>query len=108
MAKKLFLITRSDLSFGQRAVQMAHAIREFSEHHPEVDRTWYTDSNTLALLEVPHEGALKELLEQATWKGIPAAPFHEPDRGNELTAIALGPSAKGLCRKLPKAYSDVM
>lgn len=102
---KLYLITRSDLPEGDRAMQMAHAFREFIEHHPEIDRDWYKNSNTLVGLEIENEKALAGLLEDARWKGIPAAPFHEPDRGNELTAIALGPSGKRLCRRLPKALS---
>lgn len=105
-AKKLFLITRRDLDFGQRAVQMAHALREFSEQHPEADKAWYATSNTLALLEVADEAALTALLEQARWKGVEAAGFREPDRQNELTAIALGPSGRRLCQGLSLAYAD--
>lgn len=103
--EKLFLITRSDLPEGDRAMQMAHAFREFIEQHPEIDRAWYKNSNTLVGLEIGDEKALAGLLEEARWKGIPASPFHEPDRGNELTAIALGPTGKRLCRRLPKAFS---
>ena len=104
--EKLFLITRHDLSEGARAMQMAHAFREFIETHPEIDRAWYKDSNTLVGLEAPNEKALAKLLEDARWKGIPVAFFLEPDLGNELTAIALGPSGKRLCRRLPKAFSQ--
>jgi len=32
---KLYLITREDLPPGQQAVQAAHALREFGEHHPD-------------------------------------------------------------------------
>jgi hypothetical protein len=52
---KLHLVTRRDLSPGQQAVQAAHALREFIQHHPEVDRDWYERSNTLALLAVEDE-----------------------------------------------------
>lgn len=103
--KKLYLITRTDLPPGLRAAQLTHASREFIREHPEEERAWFEASNTLALLEAPDEQALVKLLEEARWKGIPAAPFHEPDRGNELTAVALGPSGKCLCRRLPKAFS---
>lgn len=103
---KLYLITRADLCPGQRAVQSNHAFREFIQHHPEIDRAWYENSNTLALLEIPNEKALAGLLERARGKGVPAAAFHEPDRGNEMTAIALGPTGKSLCRQLPKAFSQ--
>ena len=101
---KLYLIVRSDLPLGQQAVQAAHALREFSERYPEEDCRWYKQSNTLALLAGTNEAALRALLEEARWQAIPAASFHEPDRNNELTAIALGPTAKKLCRNLPLAF----
>jgi len=102
---KVYLITRTDLPLGQRAVQLAHAIREWSERYPAEDRVWYQTSNTLALLEVPDELALQRLLKRANLHGIPAAPFQEPDRDNELTAVAFGPTAKKLCRRLPLAFA---
>lgn len=101
--EKLYLVTRADLSAGQRAVQVAHALRAFVESHPDVDREWYQNSNYLALLEVPGEPQLARLLEKAQSRGLPASGFREPDRENELTAIALGPGAKKICRGLPLA-----
>jgi hypothetical protein len=106
MADKLFLVTRADLSDAQQAVQAAHALREFVAVHPEVDRAWYTTSNTLAFLAVPDEEALGVLLERAAERGHPVAAFHEPDRDNEMTAIALGPSARSLCSGLALALRD--
>jgi peptidyl-tRNA hydrolase len=104
-ASKLFLITRADLSDGQQAVQAAHAMREFAEHHPEVERTWYRESNTLAFLVVPDEPALGVLLKKARRRDVPAAVFREPDRNNEMTAIALGSAARSLVSNLPLALT---
>lgn len=95
---KLYVVTRRDLDIGQQAVQSVHALREFVEHHPEEDRKWYEASNTIALLTVQDENELRRLLERAGERGIPYAAFREPDRANELTAGALGPQAKKLCR----------
>lgn len=105
--KKLFLVTREDLPPGQQAVQAAHALREFSEHHPEVDRRWYQSSNYLALLATKDENALRALMLEARYRDVPTSGFHEPDRNNELTAIALGPCplAKRLCKGLPLALA---
>lgn len=103
MAEKLFLVTRKDLPPGQQAVQAAHAAREFQREHPVEERLWHEGSNTLAFLAVPDEEHLLHLLEKAQQKGISAAEFREPDRQNELTAIALGPRAKKLCTRLPLA-----
>lgn len=104
-ASKLFLITRADLSAGQQAVQAAHAMREFAEHHPEIERVWYRESNTLAFLVVSDERALGVLLKRARRRDVPAAAFHEPDRNNEMTAIALGPAARSLVSNLPLALT---
>lgn len=104
---KLHLVTRSDLSPGQQAVQAAHALREFVREHPEEDLRWYKGSNTLALLAVEDEDSLQELLSRAQLRRIPCSGFWEPDRDDELTAIAIGPEGKGLCRRLRLALSEV-
>jgi hypothetical protein len=100
---KLYLITRSDLPPGQQAVQAAHSLRQFVEEHPVADRQWFRTSNTLALLTTPNETLLGVLYRKAVDRGIPVAAFREPDRGNELTAIALGHEARRLVRNLPLA-----
>lgn len=104
--RKLFLVTRADLPAGQQAVQAAHAMREFAEHHPEHDRAWYRESNTLAFLAVPNERALGVLLKKARRRDIPVAAFHEPDRNNEMTAIALDHAGRGLVSDLPLALAE--
>lgn len=100
---KLFLVVRADLSPAQQAVQAAHALREFQEAHPDVDRLWYTQSRTLALLNTTDEHSLHGLTEKAAMLGLPFAPFHEPDRSNELTAVAFGPECKRFLARLPLA-----
>jgi peptidyl-tRNA hydrolase len=99
-------VTRADLSPGQQAVQAAHALRQFVAEHPEIDQEWFRTSNTLALLSVRNEQALGVLLGKAVDRGIPVAAFREPDRGDELTAIALGPEGKKLTKGLPLALND--
>lgn len=100
---KLYLVVREDLPPGQQAVQVAHALHLFGTLHPEIDRAWHEESNTLALLGLPNEVALGVIVEKALQLGIPVACFREPDRNNELTAIALGPQGKRLTRNLPLA-----
>ena len=102
---KLYLITRQDLPPGVQAAQLVHAMRQFSEDHPEVDRDWFENSNTIVLLAASNEGSLGVVADRARCRGIPVACFREPDRDNELTAIALGPEGKSLTRKLPLALS---
>jgi len=100
---KLFLVTRADLPPGQQAVQAAHAMREFAALHPEIDRRWYETSNVLAFLAAEEESSLGALLQKARVLGLPAAPFYEPDRDDELTAVAFGPDCRRILSRLPLA-----
>lgn len=104
---KLYLITHEGLPPGQQAVQAAHAMRQFGFEYPEIDRLWFRDSNTLAFLAAPDTKALGVLRDKALAKGVAVAAFYEPDRDNELTAIALGPAGKKMTRKLPLALQPV-
>jgi hypothetical protein len=102
---KLYLVTHEELLPGEQAVQAAHALREFAQHHPELDQLWYRRSNYLALLAAPSCEALVLLRDQVEQIGLPFAAFYEPDKGGALTAIAVGPSkkAKRLLAGLPLA-----
>lgn len=100
---KLYLVTRNDLSPGQRAVQAAHAMRQFAHDHPEIDREWFYSSNYLCLLEVAGERDLVSLEEQANDRGIKFSRFMEPDLENQVTAIALEPAARNICKGLSLA-----
>lgn len=102
---KLFLVGRSDLSApGFRAAQICHALRQFGDEHPAVDKLWFETSNTLVLLEVPDEQALLSLADEAKANGLPTSLFREPDIGYAPTALALGPGARHLVRHLPLAF----
>lgn len=102
---KLFLITRRDLDPGQQAVQAAHALTEFHQQHGALAREWYEKSNTLVFLSVSDERTLGVLLRKARDRIVPVSAFREPDRQNELTALALGYEGRRLVRNLPKALS---
>lgn len=97
---KLYVITRQDLSPGQQAVQSAHALQEFNFEYPNLTKQWHSTSNTLALLACGSEAELEILALKAEYKAFPISRFREPDRNNELTAIALGPEGKSLVRGL--------
>ena len=62
--QKLYIITRSDLSPGLQIAQSCHALREFIEIHPEIDKAWYKDSNYLVILSVNNEFSLELLIEK--------------------------------------------
>ncbi len=105
--EKLFLIVREDIPVPDQAVQNCHAISSFMVEHPKAFMEWTTTSNTLALLAVPNETELMKLMDKAQERGILGSGFREPDMGNQLTAIALEPAAKRLCRGLPKAFQEI-
>ena len=100
---KLFIVGRRDLPPGLRVAQMFHAARQFAEEYPEIEGTWFRESNTIVLLEVPDEAALLELASRA--EGVPTSEFsEEPDLG--LTALALAPEGYRLVSSLPLALRD--
>jgi peptidyl-tRNA hydrolase len=81
---------------------MFHAARQFAEEHPDIEGTWFRESNTIVLLEVPDEATLRELASRARDRGVAASEFsEEPDLG--LTALALGPEGRRLVSSLPLA-----
>lgn len=105
MGDKLYLVVRADLPVGAQAVQAAHALQAYNIEYADQARAWYERSNYLALLSVPDEAALRRLLTRARERGLSAAPFHEPDRDNEMTALALEPSGRRLVSGLPLALT---
>lgn len=98
---RLYLVTRADLPPAVQAVQSAHAALDFAVAHPAVTAGWHTASNTLVLLAAPDEVALDRLAVDAAAAGCPVSEFREPDLAGQLTAVALGPDACRLVRRLP-------
>lgn len=101
---KLYAVVRSGLPPCAKACQAAHALRAYVDAYPEIEKRWWTESNTLVLLETD---CLEELERQAHAKGASCVRFVEPDWAPEgtLTALALGPDAKRLVCRLPLAFS---
>jgi hypothetical protein len=83
MQKKLYVLTRKDLSKSQQAVQAGHAVAEYLLRGPST--SW--DNGTLVYLGVKDE---KELLfwGKVLDKHSDVIMFREPDRDNEVTALA--------------------
>lgn len=80
-----------------------HASFAFTTQHPGTTEQWLKDSQYLVVVTVPDEVSLIALVSQARALDVPSVVWHEPDRGNEATAIALGPgeTARRLCGQLP-------
>ena len=96
----MYCITRKDLSYPQRAVQSSHALLNATRdglipsdiEHPH-----------LIICELPSEEKLHQFMHTLEIAGIRHSTFREPDRGNELTAIACEPISgekRSIFRKL--------
>lgn len=96
---------RNDLAPGLQIAQACHALRQFSEEHPDIDRVWFKESNYIVCLSVKNEEKLDTLIDKAYVNGIKLSKFRESDLENQITAIAIEPGnkAKKLCSHLPLA-----
>lgn len=105
---KLVVITRSDLTPGQKAVQSTHAAINFIFEHPDRAGPWFTNSNYLAQLETQNEYKLLQLVEQCEIKKLKYTVFREPDLNNSITAIAIEPSesTQKLVSNLPLLFKN--
>jgi len=102
---KVCIITRSNLTDADQAVQACHVAMQFMMDYPESARSWHAQSNTLVLLTVENEQGLQRIIDRAFDLNVRTAAFREPDLNNALTAIALEPSDKNqrICKNLPLA-----
>jgi peptidyl-tRNA hydrolase len=105
---KLYIITRRDMSPGYQAVQSCHALRQFVAEHSEIDKVWYEVSSYIALLAAHDEDELMDLVARANDMGLQVSTYREPDVGDRVTAIAIGPhsEASKLCRGFPLALKE--
>jgi len=105
----LYVITRRDLTAGQQMLQSAHAAIEFQHEHPQISKTWNTNSKYLVFLSVEDESALYFFLEKIKFYELKHTIFTEPDIDNQLTAIAIEPSERTqkLTSRLPLALKEL-
>ncbi len=82
MRDNLYVITRTDLSKSQQAVQAGHALAEYLLMN---DTTW--GNGTLVYLKVRNEKELYSLTKNLERSKIDCTVFREPDFGWQLTAI---------------------
>lgn len=102
------MVTRKDLTEGQRAVQSAHAAINFTFEHPDRAGPWWKDSNYLVLLEVENEDKLKDLIYKLNELNLRHAIFKEPDLDNKITAVAIEPSelTQKIVKKIPLLFKE--
>ena len=95
------MITRSDLTAGQQAVQAGHAALLYAAGHPG---DWH--EGALIILAVRDNVQLYDLADRLDLQGHQLAVFREPDMDWRLTAIAAGPAAGRMLRHVPLAFSE--
>ncbi len=83
--KRLYLVTRNDLSLKYAAVQSGHGVAQWMINNP--NQTW--NNRTLIYLAVADETELNKLMIALQEKGLDVTTFHEPDLSNELTSITV-------------------
>lgn len=100
---RLYIVTRQDLPVGFASAQCAHAAFQFARDQWEQTAPWMRDSQWLVIVTVADEGSLEDLAFRAAQAGLPHSRWREPDRGDELTAVAIAPGkgARLLCANLP-------
>lgn len=80
---KLYVITRSDISKSQQAVQSGHAVAQFMIDFPN-----RFENGTLVYLKCDSLIVLEKLKNHISNIGKEISHFLEPDIGNELTSIS--------------------
>ena len=100
---KLFVVVRADLEPGLQLAQSGHAIVAFQHSYAREYEEWYRSSNNLVVLSAANKEELAKLAYDLTLKGISVAMFREPDLGDELTAISVGPEGQRFLSSLPLA-----
>jgi len=83
---KMYVLIRNDLDEIQKSVQAGHAVAEYLLHVPECFKFW--KNGTLIYLQVKNEHDLIKWSYKLTNLSKKWIGFHEPDRKNEMTALA--------------------
>ena len=81
----IYVLVRTDLSPEQIVVQTSHAVLELSRTKP-VDTA---DHPSIIVCGIKSEEKLRRLNDE--FSQFKPVAFHEPDRDNEMTAVAIGP-----------------
>jgi len=92
MNKKLYVLVRKDLPKSQQAVQGGHAVAEFLLRGPVT----FWNNGTLVYLGVRDKHDLESWGGRLNDCGHDVIAFREPDRDNEITAIAVCGAEKEL------------
>jgi len=86
-SKRIYTLTRSDISSGQKTVQSGHSLAQYIiEHNPHQEGEW--SNGSIICLKLGKEKALKRWIKKLENMGLKISIFREPDMDNEITSIA--------------------
>jgi len=93
------------MSPAYQAVQIAHAVADFTFQFPKQARVWHDTSNSIIALSVRTERDLYALTKTLSGLNLNYTTFREPDIGHAITALALcpGKEARKFCRDMDMA-----
>ena len=98
----MYVLVRKDLSPSQQIVQSCHAVAEFvKEYNSDTQVSdWSDNHKTIVILGVENEQELKKWISKIDILDILYKYFREPDRNNEITAVATIPNTNNIFKKL--------
>jgi len=87
MKKRIYTLTRTDISKGQQAVQAGHSLAQYIiDWNPHLTKKW--DNGSIINLGLGSEKSLKRWIAKLEKAKIPYSIFREPDMEYEITSIA--------------------
>jgi hypothetical protein len=92
------VLVRQDLTPAQQLCQAVHAAHEAGIRFGNP-----SGISSVVICTVPDQVSLLEAQQRLQWKGIQCYTFNEPDLGNQSTALATEPIARG-ARKVLSYY----
>lgn len=87
-ARKLYVLTRANISPGYQLAQAVHAGTQFAIEHPEWATEWNDIWKNLVCLQVKDEDRLLDFCDVFAYEECPYTVFVEPDLNNEHTSAA--------------------
>lgn len=89
-------------------MQTGHSIAEFAHKHPDQFSDWMQNSQYLVSLSTDNEENLAEIFNKLKYYGAYVVSFHEPDIGNQMTAICYfgTPEMRKFTQKLDLALQN--
>lgn len=87
MNPRIYTLTRTDLSAGQKITQAGHSLAQYIiDHNPHHAGEW--GNGSIINLALGSEKSLKRWIKKFDELGLRYSIFREPDMNNEITSIA--------------------